>query len=185
MKLAEEIIVVLADKAVELRPSLRHAIRLERRQGGFRQLIQDIRDGSLDAAVAIIEPHFNEGFIESRVFDALPDIKPDLISYVLSCAGMDAESGAARENEGEKPTNTRPFADHLVDLYKHGTGWLGWTPEATLDATPIEITKAFEGHLAMLRAIHGGSEPAEKDERPLEDKFRSVFAGIGTMKVEA
>lgn len=188
MKLAEEIIIVLAGEAVELRPSLRHAIRLERREGSFRQLITDINEGSLTAAFDIIAPHADDAaLLENRIFDVLENIRPALLEYVVSCAGLDnagQPSGEAEQKSGkeEKP---RSFADYLQDLYRHATGWLGWTPEQALNATPAEITLAFEGHIQMLRAVHGAAEPEKpKDTRPLNEKFRSMFAEIGTRKVD-
>jgi hypothetical protein len=181
MRLAEEIIIVVADEVVELRPSLRHAILLERRSGSFRQLIKDITEGSLTAAVEIIELHCDLPFLENRVFDTLEEIQPRLIEFVLACAGIDATK--QEDDQQGDASEARTFAEHLADLYKYGTGWLGWSPAVTLDATPAEISFALEGHIAMLKAIHGGGEPAKKhDKRPLGEKFRSIFAGIGTTK---
>ncbi|WP_242217259.1 hypothetical protein [Shinella zoogloeoides] len=189
MKLAEEILITLAGETVELRPSLRHALRLERREGGFRQLLIDLGEQSLSASVEIVEPHYDGDLVEHRVFDALPAILPALTAYVLACAGIDAGKVRAERGEGDAKRETQPFGDHLAALYKFGTGWMGWTPEETLDATPAEITLAYEGHLDMLRAIHGGGEKSSKpkaaDSRPIADKFRAAFSAIGTTKAES
>ena len=188
MKLAEEIFVTLGLETVELRPSLRCALHLERREGGFRQLLIDIEEGSLTAAVDIVAPHAEDHvFIDQRVLDALPGIKPALVEYVLACAGMDDDRDAKPEGkrEGGNVQKSRSFADYLTDLYKYGTGWLGWSPEVTLNATPAEISLAFEGHVEMLKAIHGGGETDKpKDNRPLDEKFRTIFAERGAVKVE-
>lgn len=187
MKLAEEIVIELAGEVVELRPSLRHAIRLERRDGGFRQLFQDLRDGSLTAAVDIIEPHYRGDMIEHRVMDAMHEIRPALIAYALACAGIDpdkTDNGKTPSKRAKPGAKERSYTAHFEALFKFGTGWLGWTPEATLDATPAEITLAFEGHLEKLKAIHGGNMSSEKetDDRPLDEKFRSIFRARGTQK---
>lgn len=185
MKLAEKIVITLAGEVVELRPSLRHALRLERREGGFRQLLIDIREGSLSAAFDVIEPHSDDlVFLEHRILVELPRIQSALTEYVIACAGMDGEADNQGASQGGTRGTPRAFSDYLRDLYKAGTGWLGWTPDTTLDATPAEISAAFEGKMEMLKAIHGAAEIEEKpaDDRPLEQKFRSIFASIGTVK---
>ncbi|NLS04607.1 hypothetical protein HGP14_14710 [Rhizobium sp. P32RR-XVIII] len=187
MKLAEEILITLAGQAIELRPSLRHAILLERRDGSFRKLLDDIRDGSLTAALDIVEPHAGGMlFLKNHVFEVMAEVRPTLIAYVLACAGLDVggeETDAPASSE--RGATSRSFADHLLDLYKTGTGWLGWTPETTLYATPTEIRLAYEGHIEMLKIVHGsGAEAQPKDDRPIADKFRAIFADLGTQKVE-
>ena len=184
MKLAEEIIITLAGEDIELRPSLRLAIQLERRPGSFRQLIREIHEGSLTAAVDIIAPHYFGPFLANRTLDELPRITTALLAYVMACAGIEPQTDAASENsKGGKAGKTQSFADYLAQLYRYGSGWIGWTPEQTLDSTPLEITQAYAGKLEMLTAIYGTSEKAKPtDDRPLDDKFRSVFASIGTVK---
>ncbi|WP_276118389.1 hypothetical protein [Pararhizobium qamdonense] len=185
MKLAETILVEIAGEEIELRPSLRHAMRLERREGSFRQLFREINEGSLTAAVDIIEPHFFGQYLKNRVLDALPTLTPALTAYLLACAGIDPEA-PANDTAGAKSGKTQTFSEYLQQLYRYGTGWLDWTPETTLDATPAEILEAYKGKLEMLKAIYGTSEKAKPvDDRPLDDKFRSLFAGIGTQKVES
>lgn len=184
MKLAEEIRIELAGETIKLRPSLRHAIRLERRQGGFRQLLTEINDGSLTAAIEVIEPHAdNFHSLETHVFSVLSAVQPALTAYVLACTGIDPDE---KPNTGKDRGKPQPFNEHLKHLYKLGTGWLGWSADTTLDATPTEITLAYEGKLEMLKAIYGGGErAAPKDDRPLNEKFRSIFSGIGTSKEAA
>ena len=183
MKLAEPIIVTIAETEIELRPSIRHAMQLERRPGSFRQLLADISEGSLTAALTIIEPHADGMlFLENRVFDELARLQPSLTAYVLQCTGIDPDEPASAGKPTGKP---QPFADYLTGLYRIGTGWLGWTPEITLDATPVEIQLAYAGRLEMLKAIFGSGQPEKTDTRPLNEKFRSIFSGVGTIKEDA
>ncbi|MBX5149569.1 hypothetical protein HJB78_00930 [Rhizobium lentis] len=185
MKLAEDIFINLAGEAVELRPSLRHALRLERREGSFRQLLLDLQEDSLTAALDIIEPHTDLVFLEHRVMSELARIKPALVDYVLACSGMDEErkEEPRQAKSGGETAKPQAFADYLLDLYRKGTGWLDWTPEQTLDATPKEISLAFEGRIEMLRAVHGGGQSEQpKDDRPLGEKFKSIFSARGTVK---
>jgi len=184
MKLAERIIVTLAGEHIELRPTLADAIRLERRPGSFRQLLIDVQDESLTAAVAIIGSHTDMPFLSNRVFDVLPTLRDPLLAYIMACAGIDPDDAPANQNQTTRKTT--PFSEYLANLYRIGTGWLGWTPKDTLDATPVEILEAYKGRLELLKAVFGNGEstPA-KDERPLDEKFRSIFAGIGTRKEAA
>ena len=50
------------------------------------------------------------------------------------------------------------FDEFLLWIYKIGTGWLGWTPQITRSAHMQEVIVAFEGHVDMLKAIHGSDE---------------------------
>ncbi|TCP90938.1 hypothetical protein C8J31_101790 [Rhizobium sp. PP-CC-2G-626] len=183
MKLAEEIWITLAKEEVELRPSLYHALQLERRPGSFGQLLKDIQEGSLSAALDIIRPHFDGLFLANRVHEVLPKIQPQLFVYVFGCMGVDPD--APEPKTKAKAVKPRPMSEYLTDLYRIGTGWLDWSPEDTLDATPLEITLAYEGKRQMLRAIYGGATEAAKDDRPLNDKFRSIFQNHGTTKESA
>ena len=175
MKLGEEIVVMIAGEEVQLRPSLRLALQLERRPGGFPKLIKDIDDLTLSTMADLIAEHDPHPFVLNRVMDAgLANLREPLLRYVLALAGVDPEQA---EKAAASKGRTVPLGAHLVDLYRIGAGWLGWTPEATLDATPAEITEAFKGRQDMLRAIFGGKDDKPKDDRPLNEKFRSIFAG--------
>lgn len=181
MRLAEEITVTIAGRAVTLRPSLRFAIELERREGSFQKLTRDIIDGSLTAAVEIIQPHTDLDFLPNRILDELEEIKPALLRYVMACAGVDGADAQKAGPKG-KAAKSVPFRDYLQDLYKKATGWLGWTPDVALDATPAEIILAYEGRLDMLKAIYGGEEKPES-ALSLDDKFKVAFGSFGTRKV--
>jgi hypothetical protein len=189
MKLADRITITLAGEEVELHPALRHAIRLERRDGSFRKLLADISDGSLTAAVEIIRDHYSDAtFINNRVFDAgVDNLAPSLTRYVIACTGLDPydDEQPKRGKPSQAPVAMQSFEERLRELYRWGTGWLGWTPVNTLDATPTEIMEAYRGKLDMLKAVYGGGETEKPvDDRPLADKFRSVFGSIGTTKAQ-
>lgn len=183
-RLAEEIVVNLAGEAIVLRPSLRHALALERRPGSFKAVLDAIDEGSLTVAAEIIRPH-HPGISLDAVFVHLDRLKPALVAYVLACAGIDTDE-ASRAPRATRARETQSFADHLAGLYRWGTGWLGWTPDQTLDATPAEITEAYRGRVEMLRSIFGSSEEdaPTTDDRPLDDKVRAVFGTFGTVKVQ-
>lgn len=180
-RLAEEIIVHLAGEAIVLRPSLRHAIALERRPGSFKAALDAIEEGSLGIAAEIIRPH-HPGVSLDAIFAHLDRLKPALFAYVAACAGIDetAPERRAKAKTSGKPLPSVPFAEHLVGLYRIGTGWLGWTPDQTLDATPTEIRLAYEGRVEMLRAIFGGTDDAAEPATP-EEKMKAIKAGFGLL----
>lgn len=181
-KLADIITVSIGGEAIELRPSLRFAIRLERRPGSFAGLLREIMDGSLTATTVVIRDHYDHPMLKQRILDnGLDSFREPLVRYVLALTGMD-EPEAANDN-GKAKGKSQPFSEYLSGLYKIGTGWLGWTPEITLDATPAEIMLAHDGRMSMLKAIFGSTD--DKTDRPqsdisLDDKFRGVFGGFGT-----
>lgn len=187
MKLAEDITIMVGGEVVVLRPALRHAIRLERRPGSFKGVLDAIEEGNLTVAAEIIRPH-HPGVTLDAIFAAGIDrLKAHLFAYVAMCAGLDetAPQRSAKAKASGKPLPSVPFSEHLASLFKIGTGWLSWSPTVTLDATPTEIRLAYEGRVEMLRAVFGSSEEdaPTTDDRPLDEKFKSVFGTFGTVKV--
>ncbi|MBS0237080.1 MAG: hypothetical protein JSR89_01500 [Proteobacteria bacterium] len=181
-KLAESIEIELAGEVHALRPSLRHALSLESRPGGgFPGLLSDLQDGSLTAYCDILRPHCGERkFFTQHVFDAMNELQEPLSKYVIALTGIDAD---AKSSEGGK---TVSFRDHLLQLYKIGTGWLGWTPDVTLDATPSEIMLAYEGRIELLKAVFGTGDPdkAEADGMDLDSKLKAAFGTFKTIKAK-
>lgn len=179
MKLGEDITIMIGGEAVRLVPRLRHALALERRPGSFKAVLDAIEEGSLTVAAEIIRPHHPHPMLLNRVFDAgLDRLKPALFAYVAACAGIDetAPQRRAKAKASGKPLPSVPFSEHLAGLYRIGTGWLGWTPDVTLDATPTEIRLAYEGRVEMLRAVFGSSEEEKvEDGRDFGEKF-AAFA---------
>jgi hypothetical protein len=187
LQLGDEIWIEIGDESVELRPSLRNALLLERRTGSFPALAREVQAGSLSAAVEIVAQHHEHPFLENKIFDVLTEITPALLDYVAACAGIDQSkppSGVERAQAGTQQT----FRDYLTELYRIGTGWLGWTPDVTLASTPFEIVEAHQGKIAMLKAVYGSGETdaaSKPDDRPLSQKFRTLFAGRAATKPEA
>lgn len=184
-RLAESITIKLAGVVEHLRPTLRHALSLESRPGGFHCLLADLQDGSLTAYCDILRPYCGDRkFFTHQVFDALNELQEPLSEYVIACLGIDTDQKSeAASGDGK----TVPFKDHLINLYKVGTGWLGWTPEDTLDATPTEIRLAYEGRIDLLKAIFGTSDQTDSklpDGLSLDDKLKSAFSMFKTVKAK-
>lgn len=172
-------------------PSLRRAMQLQSgyksSQGtGLQALARDVSDGSLAAAVAILQPDTPER--ELAILANLEALKTTLLFFIAACSGVETSARANSDTAAKptKPGKPQSIGDYHRDLYKAATGWMHWTPEEALNATPAQITLAFEGHMEMLRAIHGAAEKQEPaNDGPWDRNVRSIFAGRGTVKVDA
>lgn len=154
------------EHAVVLRASLRAALLIERLHDGFGPLLQkldQLHTGTIRAVVLAAAT-------DRRAADALLTAAggQPLGLFLAAATGplsslcaafMPEPDTAAPSAPAAKPTT---WAEHFTEIYRIGTGWLGWTPAATLDATPAEITEAFAGHVAKLEAMHGG-KPDDTD----------------------
>jgi hypothetical protein len=78
------------------------------------------------------------------------------------------------------PCKPVAWADLYADLYKLSTGWLGWTPDTAWNATLPEILNAFDGHIDLLKAVHGGGEDQSADSSTMTNKQRqeNIEAGL-------
>ncbi|MHC4051497.1 hypothetical protein [Bradyrhizobium sp. 25ACV] len=151
----------LGDKSFDLKPSLRAAFILYERYDGFHNLSRHLADGSLTAALDII----SATIVNAKAWGkyALPangavvrDLLAatgDLIEFVLVLAGADDETSG--DGDTGKPI---PFDEYFTQLYQIGTGWLGWTPDDTWEATAAEIINAQKGRMDMLKALFGSKE---------------------------
>ena len=180
-KLGEDITIMIGGEAVRLVPRLRHA--LERRPGSFKAVLDAIEEGTLTVAAEIIRPHHPAVTLDA-IFADLDRLKPALVAYVIGCTGVDTDE-CSRAPRATRARETQSFGDHLVDLFKRATGYVGWSAEEALNATPLEIRLAVEGRIELLRSIFGSAEEdaPTTDARPLDDKIRTVFGTFGTVKV--
>lgn len=143
---------------VVLRPSLRAAHLLER-QHGFPSLFRKVSEGSVTAILDIGRANGRNDVNAAIEGKPLAGILSATVSkcaeYVSVLAGIDDEP--AKGQSGKRLT----YAEYHQELFKIAAGWLGWSAADAWAATPAEILAAYDGHVAMLRAIHGG-----KDESP-------------------
>ena len=177
---AHGIMLAHGGNTVCLRPSLRAAMTFERLHGGFTGLFRRLRDFDTATITTVIEVAATD---QRQASDFLGTIaNAPLKGFYLA-----AQAPLAALFEGLMPTppatedNTpgkgkpMPWAKVYRELYRTATGWLHWPPEAAWNATPDEITEAFAGHMAKLKAIHGAAD--DEADNP-DQRVENVAAGL-------
>src|ERR1700735_1088675 len=117
--------------SVILRASLRAATTLERRYG-FQTMLDACADCRLSVIADIVEAStdcrdFLATLGNTSLIEVLPKLVEQLPAHILALAGVDHDSDKAQQSGGE----SMPFADYYARLFRIGTGWLGWSPDAT------------------------------------------------------
>lgn len=183
MRLADEIITLRVEgEAILLRPTLRVAMRLDRKFHGFAAVYRGVLEGSFTVMAEIIRegsvsptsfPDYLDAIAAMPLRKGIEPIRLALLTFVGILSGIDAD------NDNEAPSGEpMTAADYYTRLFEIGTGWLGWTPEQTWEATPAEIRAAYRGRLDMLKAIFGSGQSGEKavEEKDAMTVLRSMVA---------
>lgn len=189
MRLAETINLELAGRSFMLRPTLRAALLLERAHGLDRlgEKLLDLNVTAISdviAATAYGAPHAEEIvalMLPGGLVTEAMRLAPELLELVNGLVGADPDA-EAEEAADPGSHDHRPIAETLRELYRVGTGKLGWSPAITLDATPLEILEAWRGRRELLAAIFGGSddEAPAKRKGSLDDKFGALQASLAS-----
>jgi hypothetical protein len=186
---ADEITIRIGDAVVRLRPSLRAALRLERRYG-FDRLARAVADGNLSVIADVIReagdrpssiPEIVESIGKHSLRIGVERIAGPIVDFVFTLAGVEHHDG-----EDDRPAETAgarmTFGEYHEQLYRIATGWLGWTPETAWNATPTEIIEAQKGRVELLRSIFGGGE---SESTPGEHTEAEVVSGWANLKMLA
>ena len=167
---------------VRLRPSLQAAMRLERLHDGFPNLFRKVEEFDLQTIRAIIataatNQNAADAFLEALDGAILHPFKRSAQGLVLGLCAAFFPPEPTRKDDNTKPAKAMPWADAYADLYRIGTGWLGWTPAETWAATPTEIVQALEGKVAHLIAMNGGggADPTDATEAQRQS---NIAAGL-------
>lgn len=182
MPLATDIVITTGSLPVELRPSLRAAIRLERRHG-FETLSRGVAEGSYSVLSSIVRECAGtrddaNAILSVRPFGKLIEAlcKP-CHSLILALAGHDIE----HDTDGKEQGEPLPFSQFYAELYRLAAGNLGWPPEQALSATPLEIFEAVKGRADLLKSIFGSAE-SETESEPIDPANIDHKAGIAKLK---
>lgn len=178
MRLADDMTLRIGSQAIPLRASLRAATILEKRYG-FERLFSEVAEGRLGTIADVVSVSANRDLLADTVGLPLGSVMPSLIEgvsrHVVTLAGIDADNP-----EPAATGETITFAEYHAKLYRIATGWLGWSPPQAWDATPEEILEAYNGHLEMLRAVHGGGPQQSTPDTP--DKATFDREGLRSLK---
>lgn len=170
MSAYQSVLLEFDGNAVELRPTLRAASTLERLHDGFANLFRRVSEfhlGTIHEIIMQAATDRKEAIAFLRAAAHLPLQRFAEItqaSVAKLCLGfIPAPDPAAKTTPNAKP---QPWPAFYREQFRAATGWLGWTPEQAWNATPTEITEAFAGHIAMLKAIHGATDSDATDNLP-------------------
>lgn len=160
-----ETILTFDGQRLILRPSLRAAMRLESRFGGFDKILKALSEQNIGVMSALVE-ECSEWPCSLADFLTIDQSRPmafkvgalvaPLMQLTLQLAGVDEEDLVRDHDAGDGDRTS--YAEHHERLFKIATGYLGWSPEVTWNATPAEIKAAYEGRLELLKSIFGTGE---------------------------
>lgn len=183
---SSEVTVRHGSHVVTLRPSLRAAMTLERLHDGWPGLLSRLSQFSLADVQALIRAsavsgapaeallHSFENRPLAEIKAAVAEPLAELVALFL--APLDTITDDAPASAPAKP---KPWSDAYAELFRIGTGWLGWSAADTWAATPAEIAQAFEGKVSMLKAIHGAGDEEPTTTGPSEEqRAANVAAGL-------
>ncbi len=157
---------------VFLRPSLRAAMHLERLHGGFPDLLRKLEEFDTLTVWHVITAGAGRTATDAlfRYAAAQPLSGFYNAAYAALFEFYKALTLQSSETEKQAQNSTQPlpWSDLFKQLYGYATGWMGWQPEAAWNATPQDITDAFEAHMSKLMAIHGA--PEEDQDGPTDDQ---------------
>lgn len=157
--------------AVTLRVSLRAAVSIDAMQGGFPKIWEQIAQQSVTAIRAVIfatatdrqEAHnFLAGAARQPLSHSLPGAQAACLAVLACYLSNTAEAAENRTPPAVERTTLRAY---FQQLYGYATGWLGWSPSDTWNASPAEIEAAFEAHTDRLVKLTPGLS-SEGDDRP-------------------
>lgn len=179
----DEITLAHGDITVCLRPSLRAASKLERSHDGFDCLFRRIGEFHTGTVREIITTAATDREDAAAFLAAMSPLPLQRFVEIVQASVARLCMGfiPASEADGKPASNAKPMPWREVyrELFRSATGWLHWTPEATWNATPTEINEAFAGHVAMLKAIHGGEDDKPADRQPdPEQAARNIADGL-------
>jgi hypothetical protein len=183
----DEVCVDYEGIIIVLRPSLRAATYLERLHDGFPNLLEKVEQFDsttirLVVQIASIDKIAAQRLMSESRCNPLSGFVQATQGAILELCGALMPHAPEIEEPVASKSATKPMAwsDAFRELYRIATGWLGWTPEQAWCATPSEITEAFSGHIAKLKAIHGSDEVENDphDSKREAQRQRNVEQGL-------
>lgn len=178
----DEITLALGGNTVRLRPSLRAALHLSQDNGfaTMHRQIAEIHLGTIRTLITIAATDRQEAAAFLDQIDRTPlQLVADCITMPLFSlvAGFIPATDDSDEATPKQESQPMPWPTVYRELYRTATGWLGWTPATAWNATPTEITEAFAGHIAKLKALHAPDTTDNAASDP-DQRARNVKLGL-------
>jgi hypothetical protein len=151
----EEVTIAHDGSVIVLRPSLRAAATLVDRHG-FPALYEAMDDFNVTIICEIITAASSSGHdaaaflggnLRKPLLPFFLAVRQPLIGLVTMLMPAPVQPVDTSPASDSKPM---PWTDVYEHLYATATGWLGWTPETTWNATPTEISRAMSAHFDRL-----------------------------------
>ncbi|WP_137111941.1 hypothetical protein [Rhodobacter sp. SY28-1] len=177
-----EVLLCCGTHAVTLRASLRAAMALESLPGGIAVVWEDTARQKLTALHAVIRASATDRAGAERLLAHAATTPIGQFAHTAQAACLALLSGFLKaEDQGEAtPSSTepaKPFRDYLADLFRYGTGWLGWPPSEVWNAGIGELEAAFLAHVDRLVKMTPGASAngtATGDGDYTADRLRQI-----------
>jgi len=179
---APEVLLCYGTHAVTLRASLRAAIALESLPGGIAVVWEDTARQKLTAFHAVIRAAATDRAGAEQLLAHAATIPLAHFAHTAQAACLALLSGFLNvDDQGESTHSgdgpTKAFRDYLGDLFRYGTGWLGWPPSEVWNASIGELECAFLAYVDRLVKMTPGAtaiskQAGETDYTP--DRLRQI-----------
>lgn len=160
----EEVTIRHDGHVVTLRPSLRAAVTIERLHGGWEGTLLRLSQFHHATMWALIRASAVSQKAAEALLIYMCDIPLQRVEAALAAPLRELCTLFLATSSGEADRSDAPpvsWQDAYAQLFRIGTGWLGWAPAETWAATPNEIAQAFEGKVAQLKAMNGVSDETD------------------------
>jgi hypothetical protein len=169
--------------AVTLRASLRAAMALDGLPGGIAVVWDGIARQNLTTLHAVIRGAATDRAEADRLLAHAATQPLAQFAHSAQAACLALMSGfLTTDAQGEAPPSDqappRPLGEHLADLYRYGTGWLGWPPSEVWNASIAELETAFMAHVDRVVRMTPGAAPSKPDHDQAEHRAANLAAGL-------
>lgn len=179
---ATEVLVQHGPHVVTLRASLRAAMALENLPGGISAVWDGIARQKLTVLHAVIRASATDRAQAERLIAhaATHPLAHFAHCAQAACLALIAAYLPADQGEATPSTNTvaKPLREYFADLYRFGTGWLGWPPSEVWNASPAELEAAFLAHVDRLMMMTPGAKAPEQTADKDAQKQANIAAGL-------
>ena len=154
--------------AVLLRASLRVAVALDALPGGIPEVWDGIARQKLTTLHAVIRAAATDRAEAERLLAhaATHPLAQFALCAQAACLAL-LVAVLTPAQGGAEPSETgpgKPLRDYFADLYRFGTGWLGWPPSEVWNASIAELEAAFLAYVDRVVTMTPGAVPAGKEK---------------------